>query len=60
MDSDWDFEEEENGVDEWNDALDDCGYDEEYPGICWHIGTEHCSFFCPFHHLYFGEDTPTA
>lgn len=49
---DWDFEEDEPD-DEIDNALDDCGYDPDYKGVCWHLGTEHCSFFCPFHSVYF-------
>lgn len=38
------------------DALEECGYDPDYKGVCWHIGTEHCSFFCPLHAIYFEEE----
>jgi hypothetical protein len=34
---------------------DDCGYDPDFSGICHHVGTEDCQFFCPFHNIYFAK-----
>jgi hypothetical protein len=53
-----DFEADEFNED-YTDPLerweDDCGYDPTFPGICHHVGTEDCSFFCPFHAVYFAD-----
>lgn len=50
---DYDFDEDyENPDERWED---ECGYDPTFPGICHHIGTEHCSFWCPFHATYFSR-----
>lgn len=40
----------EDPLEEWEDR---CGYDPQYAGVCWHVGTEDCSFFCPFHNIHF-------
>ncbi len=57
MDDGWgwsdDDEFEEDPAEDLENALDDCGYDPTYKGICWHIGSEDC-YFCPFHAIYFG------
>jgi len=53
---DYDFDDDDGDYDNPDEtALEECGYDPDYKGICWHIGTEHCSFFCPLHAIYFSD-----
>lgn len=53
--SEWedDYEDE---TDELENAIDGCGYDPEFEGICHHVGTEHCAFWCPFQNIYFNAE----
>jgi hypothetical protein len=46
-------EDYEDPMEEWEDR---CGYDPQYAGVCHHVGTEDCSFFCPFHHIHFKSE----
>jgi len=60
MDEYWDYDDEDEDnfsfEEQLEEDMENCGYDDELPQVCYHIGSEHCSFHCPFHHLYFGED----
>ena len=52
---DYEDEENEDYVDQMERWEDECGYDPTFPGICHHVGTEDCSFFCPFHDVHFSR-----
>jgi len=47
-----DYEDEEEDLESLSE---ECGYDDE-EDTCTLAGTEHCGFFCPFHHVYFADD----
>lgn len=49
-------EEEDYEQDDWDTF--DCGYDPEFEGICWDVGSEWCSFHCPFHNSFFHPPVP--
>jgi hypothetical protein len=57
MDNDY-FEDEffDDSEDDMERIEDECGYDPAFPGICHDVGSEHCSFWCPLHHLYFNQE----
>jgi len=46
---DYEFDDDEYQS-ELENAIADCGLDEN--DFCWNAGTEHCSFFCPFRHIF--------
>jgi len=45
----WDFSFEN----QFEHDSDNCGYEDNLPQICYHVGTELCSFYCPFHYIHF-------
>lgn len=48
----FDPDDEDEDTEYWEDA---CGYDPDTEK-CQLVGSEHCSFWCPLHHIYFKQE----